>query len=349
MIELSNTRANQMIDPGLNIWGWEIPAYLFLGGIVAGLMVLAGINMLQTFSGQRRNGGYPVQAPLLALVLLSLGMLALFLDLEHKLYVWDVYITFEPTSPMSWGSWVLLLVYPVLMVSALIRLPDAWPWLGARVPLLAALSEWLLARPGAIRLLAWLNIAVGVAVGIYTGILLSTMVARPLWNSAVLGPLFLFSGLSAAAALVVLLARFSDSEPAPATMIGGALSAMLQPLEAAVRPERADAAAMTRADIAFLAVELVLLALLLIGLLTASESHVQAAHLLMSGPWSFAFWGVVVALGILVPLVIETLEMAHKLRHSVVPAVLVLVGGFALRWVLVEVGQASHLVAAAGF
>ena len=40
----------------------------------------------------------------LSLVLLSLGMLALFLDLEHKLYVWRLYTTFQPTSPMSWGA-----------------------------------------------------------------------------------------------------------------------------------------------------------------------------------------------------------------------------------------------------
>ena len=42
----------------------------------------------------------------------------------------------------------------------------------------------------------------GVGIGIYTGILLNTMVARPLWNSAILGPLFLFSGLSAGAAMM---------------------------------------------------------------------------------------------------------------------------------------------------
>jgi hypothetical protein len=42
---------------------------------------------------------------------------------------------------MAWGSWVLLVVYGVLMVSALIRLPDAWPWLGRTVPLLQDLSE----------------------------------------------------------------------------------------------------------------------------------------------------------------------------------------------------------------
>ena len=34
------------------------------------------------------------------------------------------------------------------------------------------------------------NVVLGVALGIYTGILLNTMVARPLWNSAILGPLF---------------------------------------------------------------------------------------------------------------------------------------------------------------
>ena len=51
---------------------------------------------------------------MLGLATISLGMLALFLDLEHKLYVWRLYLTMKPWSPMSWGSWILLLVYPVL-------------------------------------------------------------------------------------------------------------------------------------------------------------------------------------------------------------------------------------------
>ncbi len=60
--------------------------------------------------------------------------------------------------------------------------------------------------PDPLQALAWSNIVLGVALGIYTGILLDTMVARPLWNSAILGPLFLFSGLSAGAAMVHLAA-----------------------------------------------------------------------------------------------------------------------------------------------
>ena len=92
-----------MIDPALAIWSWEIPVYLFLGGLVAGMLVLAGWHLLQVARG-RTGDVYPVQTPLAAFVLINLGMLALFLDLTHKLYVWRVYVTFQPTSPMMIGS-----------------------------------------------------------------------------------------------------------------------------------------------------------------------------------------------------------------------------------------------------
>ena len=90
MIELTTTRANHLVDPHLHVWAWQIPSYLFLGGLVAGLMVLGGIAMWRWGSGRREGIGWPVQAPLAAFVLLNLGMIALFLDLEHKLHVWAV-------------------------------------------------------------------------------------------------------------------------------------------------------------------------------------------------------------------------------------------------------------------
>ena len=134
MLELTTTRHNPLIDPHLAVWSWEIPVYLFLGGIVAGMMVLAGINLIRVARGDDPKSFFSVQTPIFAMALLSLGMLALFLDLAHKLYVWRVYLAFEPTSPMSWGSWVLILVYPVLAASALLRLPDSWPGLARAFP-----------------------------------------------------------------------------------------------------------------------------------------------------------------------------------------------------------------------
>ena len=271
---------------------------------------------------------------------------ALFLDLAHKLYVWRVYVAFEPTSPMSWGSWVLLLVYPVLAVSALLRLPESWPWLGRTVPAVADASGWLSARPGVIRILGWANVMLGVGLGIYTGILLNTMVARPLWNSAILGPLFLLSGLSAGAALIHLATAMLPGRPAPQGLLTGALAALWQPVGREA-PPRSTAAQLTRADLAFLAIELVLIALLLANLYTSTASHAAAASLIASGPYAIAFWGVVVLAGIVVPLALQGLELGHRIPHTVLPALLVLVGGFTLRWVMVRAGQVSHIVQAA--
>ena len=129
MTELTTTRSNPMVDPALHVWGWEIPVYLFLGGLVAGMMVISGYFL---FSGRWRNTRSACYVlPGLSLVLLSLGMLTLFLDLEHKAFVWRLYTTFEPRSPMSWGAWILVLVYPALLANLLLRVPGP---LRARVP-----------------------------------------------------------------------------------------------------------------------------------------------------------------------------------------------------------------------
>ena len=284
-----------------------------------------------------------MQTPLLGFVLLNVGMLALLLDLTHRLYVWRIYTTFQFLSPMAWGSWVLLLVYGVLLVSALIRLPEAWPWLGRQVPQLSALSEAIVSRPAWMRLLGWANIGLGVGLGIYTGILLNTMVARPLWNSAILGPLFLFSGLSAGAAMMHLASVLLPGRPAPQGLVGGAFASMIQPVGARP-PEAGRVSALIRYDQFFLVVELILIGLLIANLLTSSASHAHAAALIMSGPYAWPFWGIVVGLGVLLPIVWQALELSHRVRHTVVPAMLVLVGGFTLRWVMVNAGQLSAIV-----
>jgi len=342
--EITTTRMNPHVDPVLTVWGWEIPVYLFVGGLVAGMMIIAGVNMLRLAKGERARDFYSVQAPILGFLLLSIGMFALFLDLEHKLYVFRLYLTFEPLSPMSWGAWILLLVYPVLIISALIRLPQAWPWLSERFPILTRLSEALTRSTRLIRILGSANVVLGIALGIYTGILLSTMVARPLWNSAILGPLFLVSGLSTAAAVIHLVSSGTPRSPAPHGFLGGALAALVQPLGADA-PGPGTEKALVRADQIFLLLELVLIGLLFIGLLSGSASQIAAVDLLMSGKYAVMFWGGVIAVGIATPLLLQTLELTHRMRHTIIPAILVLAGGLVLRWVVVGAGQASWMVA----
>lgn len=309
MLELVTTRHNPMVDPALHVWGWEIPVYLFLGGWVAGSMIIAGY-----FARRGRppgTGGVSSVLPWLSLVLLSLGMGALFLDLEHKLYVWRMYLTFQPASPMSWGGWILILVYPVLLLGALASIP---PDLLSGRPAIAGLAARL-RNPVTAGRLGTIGLVAGVALGIYTGILLSSLGARPLWSSAALGPLFLVSGLSTGAAFAHLVARDPDEQ-----------------------------ASLLRADNVFLVVELALIGLILIGLLTASAVHANAAQLLLGGPYTAVFWVFVVGLGILLPLTLQALMASHRIPHTVIAPLLVIGGGLALRFVIVSAGQYSHWI-----
>ncbi len=308
MLELTTTRANPMVDPSLQVWGWEIPVYLFLGGLVAGMMILSGYLL---FSGRHQaHGSSTAFVPALSFVLLSLGMAALFLDLEHRAFVWRLYTTFEPASPMSWGSWILILVYPALAAALLVRPPAP---LVRRSPRLATLSGRLLDRPGWPRAVGVASIVLGVLLGIYTGVLLSALGARPLWASGLLGPLFLVSGLSTAAALVHLLA----GDPQERVLFA-------------------------RADNVFLGIELLLLGLFLVGLLSATEVHARAARLLLDGPFGALFWVGVVGLGILIPLGVQIAAVRHRVQHTPVAPLLVLGGGLLLRYVFVAAGQLSH-------
>lgn len=308
---LVTLRANPRIDPVLAIWDWRIAVYLFLGGLTAGILCFAAGAILADkerelpFAARR----YALWAP----IVLSLGMTTLFLDLEYKLHVFRFYLTFQPLSPMSWGAWILVLVYPANILLILSTLRGGYPRLAGWaervpfVPVLLNLSE----RHR--RAIAWLSLPLGVGLGIYTGVLLSTFVARPFWNSGLLGPLFLVSGLSTAAALAVLAAR-----------------------------QATERHWFTRVDLGLILVELTLVGLLLVGLLTRGQVQLDAAGLVLGGSYTLAFWLFFVGLGLLAPLVLELREMRGRAVPLLLAPVLVLAGGFLLRQIALDLGQISE-------
>jgi protein NrfD len=311
MNELDVARHSRMIDPQLHVWGWEIPVYLFLGGMAAGVMILTAALWMKREDRSPTARWLAFAAPLLV----SVGMGALFLDLAYKLHVWRFYLAFRWTSPMSWGAWILVLVYPVSILTALGGLSD-----GQAARVIAICGRVGLggvaraARAFGVTYAAKLrraSVVAGAALGVYTGVLLSTLGARALWSSALLGPLFLVSGLSTGAALLLLF-RVSDDE-----------RHLL---------EGWDRAAM--------ALELAVLFLFLAGLWTSGADGKAAAGLLLGGSFTAPFWALVVIAGLVVPSLLAGLEARLRLRFTVAAPVLVLAGGLALRWILVAAGQA---------
>jgi protein NrfD len=308
MHEITTTRSNHLIDPIFHAWGWEIPVYLFLGGMVAGMMIISGYFL---FSGRYKQSNCSCYyLPRMSFILLSLGMLALFLDLEHKLYVWRLYTTFEITSPMSWGSWILIIVYPVLLANMLLKVP---PNFSQKFRFIWELSSKLNQRPILIKNIGVLNMIFGAMLGIYTGVLLSSLGARPLWNTSILWLLFLMSGLSGAAAFIHLIAKNKDEREL-----------------------------LAKADNGFLVIELFVIMLMIIGLVTSSQVAIDAAALLLSGPFAAVFWVFVIGLGIVIPLIIQLLAVNHKIHHTAIAPIMVIIGGLILRFVIVAAGQHSQ-------
>jgi formate-dependent nitrite reductase membrane component NrfD len=308
MQELTTTRHNLHIDPNITIWGWEIPVYLFLGGMVAGMMIISGYFLFSKRYRETNCACYTL--PIISLILLSAGMFALFLDLEHKLFVWRLYTTFQIASPMSWGSWILILVYPIIIANLLLGPPQFFT---NKFPKLNNVTTFIHKHPRLIQNIGVANMLLGGLLGVYTGVLLSTMASRPLWNTSMLWVLFLVSGLSAAAAFVHMIAKNVKEREL-----------------------------LAKADNGFLTIEIFVIALMLIGLLTSTQVHIDAANLLISGSYAPAFWVFVVGLGVVIPLIIQLLAVNHKINHTPIAPIMVIVGGLILRFIIVSAGQYSH-------
>lgn len=312
VVEVISNRANHAIDPHLHIWEWQIPAYLFLGGVVAGIMFL--LAAMEIRRGERPTSVSAQVMPFVAAALLSLGMLFLLLDLEHPAHVYRFYMAFEPTSPMSWGSWILLLVYPALILLGLGALDGERREALGRWPVVRKLERvmtWAYRlADGWRRPVLWVTAALGAGLGVYTGLLLGTMTARPMWTSSVLGPLFLVSGISTGAA-AMMLTRLSEEE----------------------------AHVLVRWDSLAIALELVLLAALVMSYVTGPEAGRQAGAMILGGAYTQLFWGVVVVAGLLAPLLLNLVELGRKIPGTRFAPALILIGGLALRVVFVAAGQ----------
>lgn len=296
------------IDPSLEIWHWPISVYLFLGGLAAGLLFFAG---LITVLGKDKD--YPAAvkfASIISPIALTLGLIALFYDLTHKFYFWRLYTTIRIESPMSWGAWVLLIITPISFLWVFSYYTELFPKWKLKFELLNKFEKLLKDNR---KNMAYALIPLSIILGVYTGILLSAFNARPLWNNAILGPLFLVSGLSTGAATIILLAKTKKEKHL-----------------------------FSKIDLALIILELGLIVHMLMGMYAGSEVQLEAMQLLIGGEFTIMFFGFVIILGLIVPAVLEFLELKGFKIPVAVPALLILIGGLFLRFVMVEAGQITR-------
>jgi formate-dependent nitrite reductase membrane component NrfD len=192
-------------------WTWYILAYFFLAGLAGGSYFLAAFLRhwgTEADEPAARLGFY------VALPAVLICPILLTLDLTKPLRFWhmlvdttpgDFGLNFNSGTPMSVGVWMLL----VASIFAFVSFVDALVRDGRiRHPLARAIASpagkvWDVA--GAV---------VFLFIAGYTGVLLAVS-NQPIWSDTwALGGLFLASGLSGSAALLILLMRYRrDAAP----------------------------------------------------------------------------------------------------------------------------------------
>ncbi|MDH3322338.1 MAG: polysulfide reductase NrfD [Flavobacteriaceae bacterium] len=296
------------IDPVLEVWHFPISLYLFLGGLAAGIMFFAALFTL--LNKEKEFPATVKYAMLVVPIALSIGLAALFYDLTHKLYVWRLYTTIRIESPMSWGAWVLLIITILSFLWVFSYFKEMFPEWHWKFNFLNKLESYLIKNR---KSMAMVLLPLSIILGIYTGILLSAFNARPLWNNAILGPLFLISGLSTGAATILLLSKSHYER----NMI-------------------------SKIDILLIAIELFLIIHMLMGMSAGSEVQIEALKVIVDGEFTVMFFVFVVILGLIFPALLESIELMGYKIPMAIPAILILIGGLIFRMVMVEAGQITR-------
>jgi formate-dependent nitrite reductase membrane component NrfD len=300
--------------------------YLYLAGVGAGAVTVSASVLLRGGGGGFGGGHFTLAryGALIGPLPVMIGTALIVFELGRPDRALNLFKVIN-LSPMNIGSWLLFVFIWISVFYALAFLPTL-------LPKLTRLGE----RLAPVRVaLAWVCVPLGIAVAVYTGVMLGAMPARPLWNSPILALLFLVSALSTGVAVLILTRALLHKKGA----------------EPEVEHQYHQSAyLLTASDVMLIGFELLVIFLLLMfAHLTIGAPKYAIAVILPGGELAQAFWLWVVALGLAIPGLVELIYVVPKLLYhrdfaapksvEIAVSIAVLIGGFMLRYVIVVAGQ----------
>jgi formate-dependent nitrite reductase membrane component NrfD len=298
-----------MIGPQ-SIWEWEPALDLFAGGLASGAFLITAILYLLgngRFKTTIKLGGWTGAAGI------GLGLLALLIEVGkpfRAMMVWRSFVNLD--SWLAIGAWILL---GSLIVFGLFAIFSTWGPFKDRKSL-----------PRTV--LAIIGIPLCAGIVLYTSMLLSTLDFIPFWNTWFLSALFPISALLTGVAIVLALALVWDKDAAVVR-----LKTYLQ-----------------ISILVLIVAQGIVLWFYFNSMLGGSEGAMAAANMVTNGELSLLFWVLAIGLGLGVPFIISILSMVRKGSYAPMPVqlagiLLLLVGGFTLRYVVLLAGIHEPLVA----
>jgi tetrathionate reductase subunit C len=165
-------------------WRVYIPLYFYFTGLSAGSFILSSLS---TVFGMKKYKPLAFPSAIISFILLFVAPVCLILDLQQPMRFWHTMVPsyFNPTSVLSYGTW-LLIVYPLadMIYIWFIYIKD----------------EKMMKIVGTI------TVPLAVFVHAYTGFAFALVRARAWWHSALMPGYFLTSAILSGVALLVLVA-----------------------------------------------------------------------------------------------------------------------------------------------
>lgn len=284
-----------------------IGQYFFFTGLSAGSFV---ISVVATLLGRKEFKPIGKITAILAPALLIIAPMNLIADLEQPLRFWHLMLYYNWTSPITYGSF-LLTAYPIVGIVYAVMV-----YLNKQTPA---------------KILGILGIPLAISVHGYTGFILALAKARSLWNTAAMPTIFLVSAMVSGIGLVIIVAairwKWFDKKATPeARAQDKKLITQLAQFMAYV-----------------IMLDLFLIVSDILVLLTAHTDALEAGMLILTGDFAFLFVGVELILGALIPMVLVLGPTRKSLTAVVVASVLVNIGVYAMRFVMVIGGQTVPL------
>ena len=193
----------QSVNP--SPWKVLIPLYFYFTGLSAGSFILSSLS---TVFGIKKFKPLALPSAVAALVLLILAPIMLISDLGQPLRFLNVLnpAYFNPTSPISYGSW-LLTFYPIatlIYIWIMVKPGVALAGKGA-VESAAALEGAPSDKDKKLKILGAITVPLAVAVHAYTGFVFGVVKAKALWNTALMPGYFLTSAILSGIGLLVIV------------------------------------------------------------------------------------------------------------------------------------------------
>ena len=258
-------------------WGLLVPSYVFFALAATGSSL---VNSILTVFNVQRFKPIIKKGILLSLVLIVPAGIFIILDLGKLVSAYNMYFLFQPGSRMAWMGVLYIMFIASLILELIVVLREEH------------MLKW------APRFMGIVVLVVTLAVHTNLGALFGAVAAKPLWSSHLLPIHFIISATLVGAVLHILFISVTHLVKRASVP-----SELKQLFTDCYRP----------LIIGLIIINLVLIAVKFIPEIFSPEG-ISYVKLMVAGPYSGLFWGLEIAVGCIIPLIVL---LHRKTRGSV--------------------------------